>query len=197
MLGVVNNDGTTETCFLVDDIVREGARRMLVAALEAEVHQYIAELADQRAEAGRWFVVRDGHHRERTVTTAAGPVPVKAPRVDDKRVDTATGERERFSSRILTPGAGSTRRSARSLSCSACAYCPAATSCPPWSSSSAARHSGPMLVVGDGAMGPWWALTEGEASRSGQGWPASFSDVGPQAGTLSLAATRRHGRPAP
>ncbi|MDQ0956261.1 transposase-like protein [Streptomyces sp. B4I13] len=103
MLSVVNNDGTTETGFLMDDIVREGARRMLAAALEAEVNQYIAELADQRDEAGRRLVVRNGHHRERTVTTAAGPVPVKAPRVNDKRVDTATGERERFSSKILAP----------------------------------------------------------------------------------------------
>jgi hypothetical protein len=39
--------------------------------------------------------------------------------------------------------------------------------------------------------------TWGDASRSCQGWPASFSDVGSQVGTLSLAATRRHGMPAP
>ncbi|MFJ2022169.1 MULTISPECIES: IS256 family transposase [Streptomyces] len=103
MLSVVNNDGTTETGSLMDDIVREGARRMLAAALEAEVNQYIAELADQRDEAGRRLVVRNGHHRERTVTTSAGPVPVKAPRVNDKRVDAVTGERERFSSKILAP----------------------------------------------------------------------------------------------
>lgn len=45
MLSVVTNDGTTETGFLMDDIVREGVRRMLAAALEAEVNQYIAELA--------------------------------------------------------------------------------------------------------------------------------------------------------
>lgn len=45
LLSVVNNDGTTETGSLMDDIVREGARRMLAAALEAEVNQYIAELA--------------------------------------------------------------------------------------------------------------------------------------------------------
>jgi len=48
-------------------------------------------------------VVRNGHHRERTVTTAAGPVPVKAPRVNDKRGDAATGESKRFSSKFLAP----------------------------------------------------------------------------------------------
>lgn len=56
----------------MDGIVREGARRMLAAALEAEVNQYIAELVGERDEAGRRLVVRNGHHRERSVATAAG-----------------------------------------------------------------------------------------------------------------------------
>ncbi|MEU2510364.1 IS256 family transposase [Streptomyces sp. NPDC007863] len=103
MLSVVNEDGTTQSGSLMDDIVREGARRMLAAALEAEVNQYIAELAGERDEAGRRLVVRNGHHRERTVATAAGPIAVKAPRVNDKRVDGETGERKRFSSKILAP----------------------------------------------------------------------------------------------
>ncbi|WP_250402872.1 IS256 family transposase [Streptomyces cellostaticus] len=103
MLSVVNEDGTTQSGSLMDDIVREGARRMLAAALEAEVNQYIAELAGERDEAGRRLVVRNGHHRERTVTTAAGPIVVKVPRVNDKRVDGETGERKRFSSKILAP----------------------------------------------------------------------------------------------
>ncbi|WP_440580714.1 IS256 family transposase [Streptomyces sp. PT19] len=103
MLSVVNEDGTTQSGSLIDGIVREGARRMLAAALEAEVNQYIAELAGERDEAGRRLVVRNGHYRERTVTTAAGPIAVKAPRVNDKRVDGETGERKRFSSKILAP----------------------------------------------------------------------------------------------
>ncbi len=103
MLSVVNEDGTTEAGFLIDEIVREGARRMLAAALEAEVDQYIAELAGQRDEAGRRLVVRNWRHRPRAVTTAAGPIEVAAPRVNDKRVDEETGERQRFSSKILAP----------------------------------------------------------------------------------------------
>ena len=103
MLSVVNNGGSAEAGSLIDDIVREGARRMLAAAMEAEVNQYIAELAGERDEAGRRLAVRNGHHLERTVTTAAGPVAVKAPRVNDKRVDAQTGERKRFSSKILAP----------------------------------------------------------------------------------------------
>lgn len=104
MLTVVNADGTTRGgSSLIDEIVREGARRMLAAALEAEVNTYIAELADQCDQHGRRLVVRNGYHQPREVTTAAGAVEVKAPRVNDKRVDEATGERQRFSSAILPP----------------------------------------------------------------------------------------------
>jgi transposase-like protein len=98
MLTEVNEDGATrDGSSLLDEIVREGARRMLAAALEAEVNAYIAELADQRDENGRRLVVRNGYHQPRKVTTAAGTVEVKAPRVNDKRADLDTGERRRFS----------------------------------------------------------------------------------------------------
>ncbi|MEU2619690.1 IS256 family transposase [Streptomyces sp. NPDC007157] len=104
MLSVVNADGTTANgSSLIDEIVREGARRMLAAALEAEVNAYIAELTEQRDDKGHRLVVRNGYHQPRKVTTAAGAVEVKAPRVNDKRVDMATGERKRFSSAILPP----------------------------------------------------------------------------------------------
>jgi putative transposase len=88
---------------LLDEIVREGARRMLSAALEAEVNAYIADFADERDAASRRLVVRNGHHQPRKVTTSAGVVEVKAPRVNDKRTDPDTGERKRFSSAILPP----------------------------------------------------------------------------------------------
>jgi putative transposase len=60
-------------------------------------------LADQRAVHRRRLVVRNGYHQPRKVTTAAGAVGVKAPRVNDQRVDEASGERKRFSSAILPP----------------------------------------------------------------------------------------------
>ncbi|WP_431676043.1 IS256 family transposase [Kitasatospora sp. KL5] len=103
MLTVVNDGTTGGGASLLDEIVREGARRMLAAALEAEVNAYIAELADHRDESGRRLVVRNGYHQPRKVTTAAGSVKVRAPRVNDRRVDAATGERRRFSSAILPP----------------------------------------------------------------------------------------------
>ena len=87
---------------LLDEIVRDGARQMLQAALKAEVAAYVEQFADQVDEMnGHRLVVRNGHHRQRQVMTAAGAVAVTAPRVNDRRVDPDTGERKRFSSAIL------------------------------------------------------------------------------------------------
>jgi len=88
---------------LIDEIVREGARRMLVEALQAEVDAYIARFAGERDEVGRRLVVRNGSHQPREVLTSAGAVEVRAPRVNDRRTDPDTGERARFSSAILPP----------------------------------------------------------------------------------------------
>jgi transposase-like protein len=93
---------------LIDEIVREGARRMLAEALQAEVDAYIAAFRDERDEVGRRLVVRNGTHQPREVLTAAGAVEVTAPRVNDRRTDPQTGERCRFSSAILPPWARKT-----------------------------------------------------------------------------------------
>lgn len=76
---------------------------MLAAALEAEVAAYIAAYADRLDDNGRRLVVRNGHAEPRQVLTSSGAVEVVAPRVNDKRVDEASGERARFASAILPP----------------------------------------------------------------------------------------------
>jgi transposase-like protein len=86
---------------LIDEIVREGARRMLAEALQAEVDAYIARFAAERGGDGRRLVVRNGCHQSREVLTSAGAIEVRAPRVNDKRTDPATSERMRFASAIL------------------------------------------------------------------------------------------------
>ena len=88
---------------LIDEIVREGARRMLAEALQAEVNAYLAAFRDERDENGRRLVVRNGTHQPREVLTSAGAVEVVAPRVNDRRTDPQTGQRCRFSSAILPP----------------------------------------------------------------------------------------------
>ena len=114
MLTVVPGDssghegGKDGSASLIDEIVREGARRMLAEALQAEVDAYIAAHAAERGEDGRRLVVRNGYHQPREILTSAGAVEVTVPRVNDKRTDPDTGERKRFSSAILPPWARKT-----------------------------------------------------------------------------------------
>jgi putative transposase len=99
---VADDDVCAELRVDLDEICREGARRMLAAALEAERDAYLAAFADQIDEGGHRLVVGNGRARARTVATGAGPILVEAPRVNDKRID-ETGERCRFRSAILAP----------------------------------------------------------------------------------------------
>ena len=86
---------------MLDELAREGARAMLAAALQAEVAAYIDAHTDQVDADGHRLVVRNGYHAARQVATAAAAVAVKAPRVNDRRLDEATGQRRRFASAIL------------------------------------------------------------------------------------------------
>ena len=81
----------------LDALAREGARRMILVALEAEVEQYIRKLHHERDENGHAVVVRNGKAAPRTVSLGAGIIELQAPRVDDRRPE------HRFSSNILPP----------------------------------------------------------------------------------------------
>jgi putative transposase len=85
----------------LDDLAREGARRMIAAALRAEADDYVARFEDEVDEHSHRLVVGNGRARERKVTVGSGTVPIRAPRVNDKRIEEETGERQRFSSKIL------------------------------------------------------------------------------------------------
>ena len=76
---------------------------MLAVALEEEVAAYVAAHAGELDEHGHRLVRRNGHARKRVLITGAGQVPVAAPRVDDRRIDPATGTKARFRSAILPP----------------------------------------------------------------------------------------------
>jgi transposase-like protein len=86
----------------LDTIAREGARRMLIAALLEEVDAYVEQHKKELDAEGHRLVVRNGNGKARKVTCGAGTLEVKAPRVNDKRVD-EQGQRRRFTSRILPP----------------------------------------------------------------------------------------------
>ena len=85
-----------------DEVLRQGARQMLVKAIEEEVSAYIEAHREEVDENGWRLVVRNGHARERTLVSGAGQLKIRAPRVDDRRVD-EQGQRFRFTSQILPP----------------------------------------------------------------------------------------------
>ncbi len=81
----------------LDEIAREGARRLLVQALNLEVEDYIKKFKDNVDEDGRRLVVKNGVGRPRSVTMGSGHVEVSVPRINDQR------EGEKFTSMILPP----------------------------------------------------------------------------------------------
>jgi putative transposase len=105
MLKVVEKQDAREAgeeLLLLDEIAREGARRMLMEARRAEADDYVERHRGERDEHGRALVVRNGRAQPRKLTLGAGTVELKAPRVDDRRRD-EQGGRQRFTSHLLPP----------------------------------------------------------------------------------------------
>lgn len=105
--GRIGNPGESSKDVLTE-ILRQGARKLLAEAVEAEVAAHIEEHQEEVDENGRRLVVRNGHMPEREILTGIGPVAVCAPRVNDRRTD-AEGHRMGFTSSILPPYLRKTR----------------------------------------------------------------------------------------
>jgi transposase-like protein len=86
----------------LEQTLREGARQMLLQAIEAEVSEYVEAHGGEVDGNGRRLVVRNGYAQERTLVTGVGTLEVRAPRVEDKRID-EQGRKFRFHSQILPP----------------------------------------------------------------------------------------------
>jgi transposase-like protein len=99
MLKVVSpkNEARKDFELSLDEIAREGARRLLHQALQLEVEEYIQQNTGDLDESGHRLVVRNGVSKARAVTLGSGTIEVKAPRVDDRR------DGEKFLSAILPP----------------------------------------------------------------------------------------------
>ena len=78
----------------LEQLLKEGARKLLQAAIENEVIDYIQFHKDRRDENGQRLVVRNGHLPERKVVSGVGPIPVRQPRVRHR-------DKGRFTSAIL------------------------------------------------------------------------------------------------
>jgi len=95
----VQEQGKQAPGSILEEIAREGARRLLIDAMEMEVAGYIEKHKEKRDGEGRRLVVRNGYMPERDLVTGIGPLCFRQPRVDDRKLD-EHGE-ERFSSQIL------------------------------------------------------------------------------------------------
>jgi len=91
---------------VLTDLLRDGARRLLAQAIEAEVASWIDDHAHLKDDRGRHQVVRNGHLPERAIQTGIGAVAVQQPRVRDRR---PADQRETFTSAILPPYLRKTR----------------------------------------------------------------------------------------
>ena len=79
------------------EVLRAGARRLLVGAVELEAEAFLASMQEMRLSDGRSRLVRHGHGPERQIQTGIGPVPVARVKIRDRAA--GAGEaRIRFSS---------------------------------------------------------------------------------------------------
>ena len=83
----------------LDEIIREGARRMLQVAIDAEVDSFIQDHQHRRDEDGRRLVVKNGSLPTREILTGAGSIPVQQGRVRDNSTD--RNSRVEFSPNVL------------------------------------------------------------------------------------------------
>jgi len=97
----------------VDDpltaVLRDGARRLLAQAVEAEAEAFLATMREMRLPDGRERLVRHGHGPEREVQTGIGPVAVRRAKLRDRGAGEAGTDRIRFTSAILPRWARRTR----------------------------------------------------------------------------------------
>lgn len=91
------------------EIARDGARRMLMAALKAEAASFVAQFGEERLPDERQRVVLHGAGPERTIQTGIGAIPVRRPKVRDRATDAAPEAKIRFTSTILPKWARRTR----------------------------------------------------------------------------------------
>ena len=83
-------------------VLRDGARRLLAEAIEAEAASFLAAMQEKRLSDGRARFVRHGHGPERAIQTGIGPVPVKRAKVRDRGANDGDGdEHVTFTSAIL------------------------------------------------------------------------------------------------
>lgn len=83
------------SAFSLEACIRSAAQRMIQAALEAEVEEFLQRGRYDKTAQDEFRGYRNGHHQERTVSTTVGGLKVKVPRVSDNL--------EPFQSQLVKP----------------------------------------------------------------------------------------------
>ena len=73
----------------LEDILREGARKLLQQAIENEVIDFLERHAHKKDENDKRIVKRNGYSPERDIQTGIGPVPIKQPRIRGEQFTSA------------------------------------------------------------------------------------------------------------
>ncbi|HRH46776.1 MAG TPA: IS256 family transposase [Pyrinomonadaceae bacterium] len=83
------------SAFSLESYIRSAAQRMIQAALEMEVEEFLQRAKYDKTSQSEFRGYRNGHHKSRTVSTAVGGLRVKVPRVSDNP--------EKFKSKLVEP----------------------------------------------------------------------------------------------
>ena len=79
-------------------LLKEGARKLLAQAIEAELHTLLQQNADRVDDNGNAAIVRNGYLPERNIQTGLGNIPVTIPKVRDRE-----GKGTKFNSQLIPP----------------------------------------------------------------------------------------------
>lgn len=90
----------TEPRDLLTDLLRDGAKKLIQEAVEAELESFLVNFREKRLPNGHQAIVRNGHLPEREIQTGVGSVPVRVPKVRDKRTSSS---KVKFNSKLVPP----------------------------------------------------------------------------------------------
>ena len=85
---------------ILDELLRSGARKMLQSAIEQEVSDFIENNKAYKDTEGKSLVFRNGYAPERDILSGIGPIKIKRPRLDDRKLR-KDKNKSGFSSEIL------------------------------------------------------------------------------------------------
>ena len=85
------------------EVLRQGAKKLIAEAVQAELEELLEEYQDQRDAEGRQRLVRHGYLPKREIQTGIGGVEVRIPRIKDRGSGEPSEEVIRFQSSLVPP----------------------------------------------------------------------------------------------